>query len=240
MSANDDFAFEPVPGLPSDLPDDEKILWSGSPDPWTLGHRAFHTRWIAAFFAVLAISSIFSGFNHGADAGRVAITVVTLLSLGGLVVGFLMVMGWLVAINTIYTLTNKRLIIRHGVTMPMAVNVPFTKIARADAKIHGSGAGDISVSLLDGNRLSIFAIWPHNRPWSWQGAAPAMRLVPNGAKVAKTLSDALLAHAKAEEAAAANETVFEPARPKVVRTRDRYMPVTASNGANPVMNPAHM
>ncbi|MEM9355274.1 MAG: photosynthetic complex putative assembly protein PuhB [Pseudomonadota bacterium] len=240
MNADDDYAFEPVPGLPSDLPDDEKVLWSGSPEPWTLGHRAFHTRWIAAFFIVLAVSSIFSGFNHGAGVSRVAMTVVTLLFLGGLVVGFLVVMGWLVAINTIYTLTNKRLIIRHGVTMPMAVNVPFTKIARADAKIHGTGAGDISVSLLDGNRLSIFAIWPHNRPWSWQGAAPAMRMVPDGAKVAKALSDALLAHAKAEEASASNAAVFEPARPKVVRTRDRYMPVKTAEAANPVMNPAHM
>jgi hypothetical protein len=239
MSGHDDFAFEPVPGLPSELPDGEKTLWSGSPEAWTFGYRVFHIRWVAAFFVILAVSSIFSGFNHGAGTGRVAMTFITLLFVGGLVGGFLMVMGWLVAINTIYTLTNKRLIIRHGVTMPMAVNVPFTKVARADVKVHANGAADISVSLLDGNRLSIFAIWPHNRPWSWQGAAPAMRMVPEGVKVAKILSDALLAHATAEAATTQSVDIRKPARPKVVRTHGRYVPVAPSESTEPGLHTAH-
>lgn len=231
MSDHDDFAFEPKPGLPSALPENEEVLWSGSPEPWRLGHRAFHTRWIAAFFVIMAVSSIFSGFNHGAGTGRIAMTFVTLLFVGGLVVGFLAIMGWLVAINTIYTITNKRLIIRHGVTMPMAVNVPFTKVARADVKVDKNGAADISVALLDGNRLSIFAIWPHNRPWSWQGAAPAMRMVPDGAKVAKLLSDALLAHVHSEQADSTAQQAGATVRPKILRTRDRYMPAPATDPA---------
>ena len=208
---DNDFDFEPIEGLPEKPPQGEEILWSGTPEKWQLGHQIFHTRLIMAFFAVLAISSIFSGINHGAGAGRIAFTFSTLLIVGGLVVGFAVVLGWLIAINTVYTITSQRLVIRHGITMPMAVNFPFTKVANAAAKIRHDGSGDISMALLDGNRVSIFAIWPHNRPWSWQGAAPAIKSVSNAPEVAKILSDALVANAATYGTA--------PARPKVVQTR---------------------
>ena len=215
---DDDFDFEPIDGLPEKPPQGETILWTGSPEKWRLGHQIFHTRWIMAFFVVIAVSSIFSGINHGASAGRIGATFVTLLVLGGLVVGFAMVMGWLIAINTIYTITSERLVIRHGVTMPMAVNFPFSKVANAAAKIRSDGSGDVSMALLDGNRVSIFAIWPHNRPWSWQGAAPAIRCVADAAAVSEVLGKALSAHAQA--------TGDAFARPKIVRTRERESSAT--------------
>ncbi len=210
---DDDFDFEPVPGLPENLPSGETVLWSGAPQAWRFGHQIFHTRLIAAFFMVIAVSSIFSGLNHGVGAARIAVTFVTLLALGGMVIGFAMVMGWLVAINTIYTITHQRLVIRHGVTLPMSINVPFTKVATAAAKIRADGSGDVSLALLDGNRLSLFAIWPHNRPWSWQGAAPAIRCVSDAEEVSRVLTNAMVAHARAHGEA--------HARPKVVRTRGR-------------------
>jgi hypothetical protein len=218
---HDDFEFEPIPGLPESPPEGEQVLWSGSPLKWRLGPHVFRTKWILVLFAILAVSSIFSGLNHGAGFTRIAVTFATMLFLGGLIALFFTLMGWLIAINTIYTITNKRLVIRHGVTMPMTINVPFAKVARADAKVRRDGTADISLALLDGNRLSIFAIWPHNRPWSWQSAAPAMRMVPDGAKVADILVNALTRELQADS------KIRATMRPKVVRTRGQYMPVPA-------------
>ena len=229
MSAkhDDDFAFEPIAGLPSKLPEDEVILWRGTPEKWRLGHRVFATRWIAAFFVVLAVSSIFSGLNHGAASVQIVTTFFTLLFVGALVIGFAALFGWLVAVNTVYTITDKRVVIRHGVTMPMAVNVPFSKIATAATKVYDDGSGDVSVSLLDGNRVNVFAIWPHHRPWSWQGATPAMKSVPEASKVAQILHDALVAYVTS------HGDVYSGARPRIeIRTRDRERrPATAANDA---------
>ena len=222
---NSDFDFEPISGLPSKLPEDETILWRGSPEKWKLGHRIFATRWIAAFFVVLAVSSIFSGIDHGVAPARIAMTFATLLFVGASVIGFAMLFGWLVAINTVYTITDKRIVIRHGVTMPMAVNVPYAKIATAAAKLHADGTGDVSVALLDGNRVNVFAIWPHHRPWSWQGAAPAMKSVPEASRVAQLLHDALVADVTDRG------DVYSGTRPKIqIRTRDRERrPAQAAN-----------
>jgi hypothetical protein len=218
---DEDFAFEPVPGLPETPPEGEQVLWSGSPLKWRLGPHVFRTKWVLVLFAILAVSSIFSGLNHGAGFTRIAVTCATMLFLGGLIAVFFNVLGWLIAINTIYTITNKRLVIRHGVTLPMTINVPFAKVARADAKVRRDGTADISLALLDGNRLSIFAIWPHNRPWSWQGPQPAMRMVPDGGRVANILVNALTRELNA------GAEIRHAARPKVVRTRGQYMPVPA-------------
>ncbi|MEL6373914.1 MAG: photosynthetic complex putative assembly protein PuhB [Pseudomonadota bacterium] len=210
---DDDFAFEPTPGLPEALPGGEVKLWSGAPDPWRFGHRIFPTKWVAAIFAIIAVSSIFSGLNHGAGAGQIAFVFFTMLAVGAAIIGFAVLAGWLVAINTIYTITSERVIIRHGVVMPMAVNVPFSKVAIAACKARGDGSGDLSLALLDKERISFFALWPHNRPWSWQGTVPAMRGIHDVNDVAKILSDALGSHARLHEAA----HVLSP--PKVVRTR---------------------
>ncbi|MGF1650017.1 MAG: photosynthetic complex putative assembly protein PuhB [Hyphomicrobiaceae bacterium] len=212
---HDDFEFEPIAGLPKALPKGETILWSGSPEKWRLGHQIFATRWVALVFVVLALSSLFSGLTPNATTTQLAVRFLMILTAGAAVVAFAATMGWLIAINTVYTITDKRLVIRHGVTMPMAVNVPFTKIASASAKVETDGSGDVAVALLDGNRVSLFAIWPHNRPWNWQGAAPAIRCIPDAGKVAAILHEALVADVRA------SGDVYVGEKPKVaVRTRD--------------------
>ena len=45
---HDDFATEPVPGLPGHLPPGEVVLWQGRPDAWRLAREAFALDWFAA------------------------------------------------------------------------------------------------------------------------------------------------------------------------------------------------
>lgn len=190
----DDFAFETPEGLPEPPPEGERILWTGAPKAGELGHRLFATKWIGGIAVLLAVSSLFSPLHANATVGQHAMIVVMLLLAGALGIGFAMFWGWLVAINTRYTITNERIVIRHGVTMPMSINVPFAKIATASTKVRGDASGDVSVALLDGNRVSWFAAYPHTRPWTWQGVQPAFRCVPEAGNVARLLHDALVAH----------------------------------------------
>ena len=52
--AHDDFATEPVPGLPEKLPEGETILWQGRPDWWALTREALSLWWVMGYFALLA------------------------------------------------------------------------------------------------------------------------------------------------------------------------------------------
>ncbi|MEO0730515.1 MAG: photosynthetic complex putative assembly protein PuhB, partial [Pseudomonadota bacterium] len=174
----DDFSFETPEGLPEAPPEGERILWTGMPSARDLGVRMFAVKWIAAFAIVLAVSSFFSPLHANATLIQHAMIATSLLAAGALAIGFALFWGWLVAINTRYTITNERVVIRHGVTMPMSINVPFAKIATASSKVRRDGSGDVSVALLDGNRVSWFAIYPHNRSWTWQGTQPAFRSIP--------------------------------------------------------------
>ena len=58
MMHHDDFASEPVPGLPERPPAGERILWQGAPDRRTLARTAYHTRLVAAYFAAVVKSPV--------------------------------------------------------------------------------------------------------------------------------------------------------------------------------------
>jgi len=51
---HDDFAVEPIPGLPETPPEGEKILWQGAPSVWALSRDALNLYWVAGYFVALA------------------------------------------------------------------------------------------------------------------------------------------------------------------------------------------
>ncbi|MEM1103487.1 MAG: hypothetical protein AAGH48_05230, partial [Pseudomonadota bacterium] len=52
---HDDFAAEPIRGLPEALPEGERILWQGEPTWRQLAVNVFHIRALAIYFGVLMI-----------------------------------------------------------------------------------------------------------------------------------------------------------------------------------------
>ncbi|MEO0946437.1 MAG: PH domain-containing protein, partial [Pseudomonadota bacterium] len=44
--SHDDFATEPVRGLPERPPEGEEILWQGQPSAWALTRSAFAFWWV--------------------------------------------------------------------------------------------------------------------------------------------------------------------------------------------------
>lgn len=186
---HDDFKFEPVHGLPEALPDDEQILWQGRPDTLRLAIEAWKLHWVLAYFAALtAIRVILStGFTTFPEALAHGIPFVIAGALAAVVI---LGMATVQARSTVYTLTNKRVAMRIGAALTMTLNLPYVCIGNAAALVRKNGTGTISFELIGDTRLSYLMTWPHVRPWQIRRAQPALRAIPDAAKVAALFADA--------------------------------------------------
>jgi hypothetical protein len=188
---HDDYAGEPIPGLPAELPEGEKLLWQGSPGWRSLAIRAFHVRKVAIYFAVLMVWRFASSKMDGVG------TFEALSHAGGLVpvalvgICIILLLAYAYARMTIYSITSKRVMIRSGVAMPITVNLPFKRIDGAGLKLHGDGTGDIPLKLSKDDRIAIMAIWPNIRPWKVAQPEPMLRSLPDAGGVADILAAAL-------------------------------------------------
>ena len=203
MTAHDDFAFEPIPGLPETPPAGEQILWQGAPNPRAFAIEVMRLKPIAIIALLLAGWRLAAGIHDGESAAALTSTLAWTLGSGVAVLALLYTAGHLMAKGTIYTLTSQRLVIRHGVAMPMAINVPFKQIAGAAlaaperAPLHallGPATSSIALHMMPGSRASLIALWPHARPFKWIKPEPALRGLTDGPKVAHLVSSALVAY----------------------------------------------
>jgi hypothetical protein len=174
--------WEPVRGLPGRLPAGEHMLWQGSPDAVALARAVFHVRAVGAYFALLAAVALVSGSPGAAIA--------TLVS-GIACLALLALFAWGIARTTIYTLTNRRIVLRVGMALPKAINLPLSQIEAADLRDLGSGRGDIALTMTPGGkRLGYLFLWPHARPWKLAAPQPMLRGLPHAQEVAETLARA--------------------------------------------------
>lgn len=176
---------EPVRGLPERLPMGERILWQGSPVWRTLARTVFHTRIVAIYFAVLVAGAV----AIGADTPGIAATVIAAI----LGLGLLHLLAWAVARTSVYTLTNRRIVLRTGVALQTCINVPLNIVASADIALHADGTGDLPLKLRGYGKLGYAHLWPHARPWALKEPEPMLRAVPDAARVGALIAEALLA-----------------------------------------------
>lgn len=189
MSHHDDFNFEPVRGLPEALPEDEHIIWQGSPDPGRLAREALGIRWVAGYFILLVIWR-FGVSTTEYSLGMSALHAVPFVIAGLLVCGIIYGIAYVQARSAVYTLTNKRVAMRIGAALTMTLNLPYNWIGNANADIKPSGHGTIAFELIGQDRLSYLMTWPHVRPWKMARTQPALRCIPDAAKVAQMFAEA--------------------------------------------------
>lgn len=195
--SQDDFAFEPIAGLPALPPDGETILWQGSPDWRGLAWRAFHVREVAFYFAVLVAAQPALALIQGTSLAATLLPMTWVALAGSVASGTLCLLAWLSARGTVYTITNRRLALRFGIALPMTINLPFALVSEAGLRLRRDGAGDLPISLVEGERVSYIVLWPNARPWRMARPEPMLREVPQAARVADILGRALAAHAGA-------------------------------------------
>ena len=173
-----EYANEPVRGLPGLLPEGEHILWQSAPDWKQLVLNALHIRIAALYFATIVGWAIISGDMSTA-------TGVSLL--GSAVIAICLAFAWGVSRTTLYTLTNKRIVLRIGVALNKCVNLPLAQIETADLKMLGHGHGSIVLSLKGAPKLGYIMLWPHARSLRFVRPQPMLRAIPDAQNFARLL-----------------------------------------------------
>lgn len=182
--------FEPQHGLPERLPSDERILWQGSPDTAALARDAFHLHQLGIYFALLLTASVVAALWSGSDWLAALATIKLLAPLALLALACVGLLAWLTARATVYTLTDKRIVVRGGIVLTVTFNIPLRLVASAGLRRLASGCGDISIVLAGSDRIAWLQLWPSVRPWRIKRPEPTLRSVADAEVVSQRLQQA--------------------------------------------------
>jgi hypothetical protein len=182
--------FEPQYGLPEKLPADEKLLWQGAPDWKALAVQRFHVRKVSVYFGALLAARLAALLSDGMPLGAALFGTLTLSVVAVAGVGLLSFMAWLTARTTVYTLTDKRVVMRIGIALTLALNLPLKRMSGAAMAPLGAGRGDIALRLFGNDRIAYFQLWPHARRWCFSKPEPVLLCLPDAQVVAELLAQA--------------------------------------------------
>lgn len=182
---------EPVPGLPEELPDSERMLWQGKPSWTAFAVTGLHARKIVIYFAVVLGLQLSLLLSQGATLAASLAETAGYAVLAAVAVGVVSLYAWLTGRATMYTITDRRVVIRCGVALPLSVNLPFRKIDAVELRRHANGSGDIVLRPAADCRASYVLLWPHVKPWRLTHVSPMLRAVPDADGVAGRLTEAL-------------------------------------------------
>ncbi|MEH6789316.1 photosynthetic complex putative assembly protein PuhB [Parasphingorhabdus sp.] len=173
-----EYDHEPVRGLPGELPEGEHIIWQGGTDWKAMAFSALHIRFALVYFLVIVATALFRG-----DWG----TAMAVTALGSVTVGLFILFAWGVSRTTVYTLTNRRLVLRIGVALNKCINLPLNELESANLKQLADGSGNIVLTLKGMPRLGYLMLWPHARSLRFVRPQPMLRAVPDAQKVSALL-----------------------------------------------------
>lgn len=176
-----EYEHEPIRGLPGELPEGEHIVWQGAPDWRVFARSALYTRWIAGYFLVMVLFALVNGSLFG---------VVGTLVAGMACLGLLSLYAVAVSRTTVYTITNRRVVLRIGVALNTCINIPHKLIGAADMREQGSGFGDIALTITGPHRPGYAVLWPHARPFRFGAPEPMLRALPDAFSTAELLARA--------------------------------------------------
>lgn len=182
--------LEPQYGLPERLPANEKILWQGSPDAKVLARSAFHIRKLTLYFVALVAVNAASVMADGATALDVLLALVWPAGLSALALAGVWTLAWLTARTAVYTVTDRRVVMRIGIVLTLTFNLPLRTIETAAMRQGPNGHGDIVLALKGPDHIAWLHLWPHARPWHLTRTQPMLRALPQVANVAALLQKA--------------------------------------------------
>lgn len=179
-------------GMPGPLPAGERLLWQGAPDWRLLARRALHVRKVAAYFGLIVLwvgaSAVTRGVPGLLDLARA-------VGLAAIPLALMLGYAWWVGRTTVYTITDRRVVLHIGLALPVTINLPYARIEAAALNRQADGSGDIALALTGSDRLAYLILWPHARPWRLARAEPMLRALRDVEPVAILLSRALAASA---------------------------------------------
>ena len=185
-----EYEFEPQFGLPERLPSDEFIVWQGSPDAGALAASAFHFNKLIMYFAALILVCAWPAIESGAGMMAILMAIKWIAPLAAIGLISVWLLASTTARTTVYTITNKRVVMRLGIVLTVSFNLPFKQLASADVRVLPKGFGDITLALKGSDRIGWVHLWPSVRPWRFTKPEPTLRAIPDVQLVADKLRDA--------------------------------------------------
>lgn len=187
--SHDDFAAEPINGLPELPPRGEVILWQGRPNWFRLTVESLNLWWVVAYFAVLTawrFITVIDVFSFE----RAIIMTLPFVIMTLIVVLLLMLVGFIQARATVYTITNRRVAMRIGAALTVTLNIPYTQIENAAVSVGKVSCGNIALETKGDSKFSYLVLWPHIRSWKISKPEPTLRAIPDVQSVAQILAKA--------------------------------------------------
>jgi hypothetical protein len=180
--------FEAAPGLPEPLPADERLLWQGAPKWQQVAIDIFHVRSLAWYFAGMMLLQ--ATYLLGEPERHLFKPLLLSFVLSSMALAILSLMAWLTASTAMYTLTNKRVVMRIGVVLTLTFNLPLRMLAGASLKTNADGSGDIALKLAGNDHIAWLNLWPHARPWVLRHPEPSLRCIANVSEVGERIVQA--------------------------------------------------
>jgi hypothetical protein len=178
-------------GLPDHLPDGETLVWQGRPDWLQLAFHAFHVRKIAIYFAVVIAAQTAVGLSKGKAFQDAASAAPMVALFGAAACAILLLIAYVSAKTTHYTLTSKRALMKIGIALPVIINIPYRQVDGASFAVTSGTRGNIVFKTTEGTRLAYLLLWPHARPWNLKKPQPMLRDIANVEAVATRLANVI-------------------------------------------------
>ena len=213
---------EVAPGLPEELPRSESLLWQGAPVFDSVLKGSFHFTKLVTYFAALLVVQLVLTLREGAPVGDAVASTAGFALLAAASLGLLAFYVRLVIRSTMMTLTDRRVVLRTGVAVPVTINLPYSRIEAADLRLYKDGTGDIVLIPEAGSRVSWLLLWPMVKPFRWMRVRPVLRGIADAESVARSLANAL--GSVAAEAPATREQSPEKTAPPAEKPRWRPYP----------------
>ena len=180
--------FEAAPGLPEPLPADERLLWQGAPKWQQVAFDIFHVPTLAWYFAAMLLLQ--ATYLLGQPEADLFKPLLLSFLLSSMALGILSLLAWLTASTAMYTLTNKRVVMRIGVVLTLTFNLPLRMLAGASIKTNANGTGDVALKLAGNDHIAWLNLWPHARPWVLRHPQPSLRCIANVGEVGERIVQA--------------------------------------------------
>ena len=187
--SEDDFAVEPIEGLPELLPKGEVILWQGRPNWLRLTIESLNLWWVIGYFGLLAAWRFLTVIDY-MPLGTAFSASIPFLFVAAFVGLLLCGVGYIQAKETLYTITNRRVVMRIGAALTLTLNLPFTKIDNAAVAKKRGDFGNIAFETSGDTKFSYFVLWPHARSWYFGKPQPTLKCIPDIEKVSSILGQA--------------------------------------------------
>jgi hypothetical protein len=214
---------EPVPGLPERLPEGEHILWQGAPRWQSVLRNVFYAPYLTGYFGLLLAWRFAAILHDGGSVGQATVALLTVLPIPITAILLLVLLSWLVQRTTLYTVTNRRVVMRVGIALSITFNIPYRLIESVGMRRNGDDSGDIALQMSGPDSIAYMHLWPHARPWHFSQPQPQFRAVKDPGVIAEMIANAIKTTEK-QQADAAKQAIdrggnVSQAAPSLVTTQ---------------------